>query len=390
MRAAGGIIAVSLLLGACSQKSAPLEGERVSVFQSAGASAKAGEIKLGDTGGPLAWRRKWRTRIGSAPEGRVLAWPPVVAEGKVFAIDGDLRVSALDITTGERLWRNGDLRSNADISFGDVAFGGGGVYAASDSGEVARINPATGKTEWKRKLDITLKSGISYCGGRVAIVSDENQLIALDAATGETSFSHRSMNEPFMFITGARPLCDNGTIIAGFSNGELHALRADSGKPVYMKSLGSIKAGESATLLNIVARPALAFGGVAAKTLGTGVFLIGADGAQKWRAAGGGAATPAVSGNALFDVSDRVARALSSSGGEAWSQKSKLEGRIFAPMLAGGELILAGEEGEIEAYDAASGSLLRAESPLSGIASDPVRVEGGAIFQNGGSLFFFE
>src|SRR6201982_3915429 len=67
----------------------------------------------------------WRTRIGEGASRytRVLS-QPVVAKGRVYAMDGGVRVSAVDAATGHRVWQL-DLKPEDQRG---TSFGGGVAY----------------------------------------------------------------------------------------------------------------------------------------------------------------------------------------------------------------------------------------------------------------------
>ena len=80
--------------------------------------------------------RVWKTSVGEGASRytRVLS-QPVVAKGRVYAMDGGVQVSALDAGTGNRLWQV-DLRP--DDEHGN-SFGGGVAFWAHAGGFVAGV-----------------------------------------------------------------------------------------------------------------------------------------------------------------------------------------------------------------------------------------------------------
>ena len=99
--------------------------------------------------------RAWRNDIGegAARYSRVLA-QPVVADGRVFAMDGETEVSAYDAKSGDRLWRFDTSPKGADIGGfgGGIAYADGKLYIATGYAEVLALNAADGKVIWRQPL----------------------------------------------------------------------------------------------------------------------------------------------------------------------------------------------------------------------------------------------
>ena len=72
-------------------------------------------------------RERWRADAGGGVgDDRWLLSGPVIADGRIFAMDTDARVTAFDAATGARIWR-AELEGADE---GDGNWGGGVAYAA--------------------------------------------------------------------------------------------------------------------------------------------------------------------------------------------------------------------------------------------------------------------
>ncbi len=98
--------------------------------------------------------RAWTTDIGEGASRytRILS-SPVVAGGRVFAMDGATQVSALDAASGGRIWAV-DLKPEEERG---SAFGGGPcfwndrLFVTTGYGEVVALDPADGKIIWRQQ-----------------------------------------------------------------------------------------------------------------------------------------------------------------------------------------------------------------------------------------------
>jgi outer membrane protein assembly factor BamB len=328
--------------------------------------------------------------IGAVPSGRVTPWPAAISAGRIFAMDGDLRISAFDTASGRRLWRAKALSDDALAAFGDVAEGGGAAFGISSDGALVRLDPETGAAAYAKKFPAALKSGLSYCAGRLAFSGDENELYIIDAATGNPVTVHRALNEPFQLSSGPRPVCAGDKIIAAFSNGEVHAVSAKDGKMAWMASVSSgLKSGG---LSDVASLSFLVGGKVMAKSYsGDMKVLDPSDGKTIWSGTSGGRAAPASAAKTVFDLSESELRALDAKTGAAiWTVRIGGSGRAFSPVIVGPELLVPFADGRITAYSPADGSVLREVEPMRKITADPVVSDGRLVLQDLDYLVIFE
>src|SRR5690348_1030729 len=137
--------------------------------------------------GPL--RQIWQsdTGKGSDDDSRLTA-PPIVVGGRVYVLDAQAHVFALDARSGDRLWDvnlapqgpdNDDFFDvfsvfGPDMSIdpskgfgGGVAFDDGKVFASTGFGGVFALDATTGKQLWKTDLQVPAVNAPVASGGRV-------------------------------------------------------------------------------------------------------------------------------------------------------------------------------------------------------------------------------
>ena len=323
--------------------------------------------------------RVWSASIGAGGTTRArLGAAPVVADGRVYAIDTSATVRAFDAGTGARVWAatvgteearkgggNGFLgrgaNSNSGILFGGgVSFDNGRVYATSGIGDVAAFDAATGKQLWQVRPGGPLRGAPTIALGAVYVISQDNQLYALGQDDGKTLWTGSGTAELAGVFGNGAPAVAQGTVVAGFSSGELSAYRYENGRILWQDALARTSISTAvAALSDIDAEPVIDNGRVYA--IGQGGRMVALElntGQRIWEINLAGIATPWVAGEWLFVVDDNaqlfaIAR---SSGKIKWTtqlpryrdQKDK-KGPLtwYGPVLAGDRLVLLNSLGVI-------------------------------------------
>ncbi len=315
----------------------------------------------------------WSAAIGAgSTRSRRLGGGPVVAGGKVFTIDTAGSVRAFDATSGAPLWaaRFGDAKGNEEILYGGgVAVDGGRVYATNGYGNVAALDAATGAVAWTVRPGGPLRGAPTVAGGSVYVISQDNQIFALKAADGSTAWSNAAALEIAGVFGNGSPAVDRGTVVAGFSSGELNAYRYENGRMVWQDALSRTSISTAvAALSDIDADPVIANGIVYA--LGQGGRMVALDltsGQRIWELNMAGIATPWVAGDWLFAVNDKAQLiAVQRMTGkirwinqlQRWEKESKKAGQIsyFGPVLAGERLVVAGSNGTLTNINSTTGA----------------------------------
>jgi outer membrane protein assembly factor BamB len=286
-RVAAPLVLILVLLAGCSwfqTKKEPLPGERISVLtldQQLSPDPALANVPITlprpalnkdwpQPGGypdhvmqhlalPAKLTQAWQVGVGagSSRYTRVMA-QPVVADGRVFAMDGGVRVGAYSATDGHQLWRV-DLTPKGDLGNafgGGVAFWRNRLFVATGYGRVAALDPATGKVIWQVKVDAPVHSGPTVAEGRVFVVNVENEILALDAATGKQLWTHVGIPQTASLLGGASPSVAGEVVVAPFSSGQLDALEVESGLLLWSDNLASARNVDAvAALADIRGRP---------------------------------------------------------------------------------------------------------------------------------------
>lgn len=329
----------------------------------------------------------WTASItGSTPRAR-LAASPVVAGGKLFVIDADARVIAMDAQTGAKLWETplpaeGNGRS---LFGGGVSVAGDRVFASTGVGDVAALNVADGAVVWKKRPGGPLRGAPTLANGHAYVMSQDNQIFALNQSDGETQWTESATLQVTAVFGVAAPAAAQGTVIAGYSSGELNAYRYENGRTLWGDALSRTSISTAvASLTDIDADPVIDRGRVFA--IGEGGRMASYElvtGQRLWEINIAGISTPWVAGEWVFVVTSdakllSVARAtgkirwISQLG--RWRKEKKKTGAIrwTGPVLAGGRLILVSTEGDMAYVDPATGAVQATQDMDRSMSLSPV------------------
>jgi len=135
----------------------------------------------------------WSAAIGAGNSKRNrLTAAPVVANGRVFAMDSRAQVTGLS-TSGAVLWQ-ADLRAEFDknaseVSGGGLAAQGGQVFVTTAFGELVALDAASGTVQWRQRFDAPVIGAPAVDGGTVYAVARDGTALAVDAASGKQRWS---------------------------------------------------------------------------------------------------------------------------------------------------------------------------------------------------------
>jgi outer membrane protein assembly factor BamB len=327
--------------------------------QSGGNAAKSnGQLALAQT--PA---RVWTATINGGSARERLAATPVIAENKLFVVDVAATVHAFAADTGATLWTaklpEGDENRPARFG-GGVTYDEGKLYATDGLGDVVALSAADGKIEWRVKPGGPLRGAPTVANGNVYALTQDNQMFAIGQADGKVQWAQSATLESQGVFGVAAPAASAGSVVAGFSSGELNAYRYENGRVLWQDALSRTSITTSvSSLADIDASPVIEGGRVYA--VGQGGRMVALElstGQRLWEQNFAGISTPWIAGEWLFVVTDdaRLVCLARSSGKARWiaqldryrNEKKKSDAITwFGPVLAGGRLIVTNSRGNI-------------------------------------------
>ncbi len=322
------------------------------------ASKSPGHVELGQ-----GLSRIWTAKVtGANPRAR-LAASPVMSDGRIYVVDTTARVTAFDANTGAQIWSNAlEIEKDGKPSRfgGGVSATGTNVFATNGVGDVASLAADTGALVWKKRPAGPLRGAPTLSNGNVYVMTQDNQIYALRQSDGEAQWNEAGpVSASGIFGVGA-PAAAQGTIIAGYSSGELAAYRYENGRSLWSDTLSRTAMSRSvSTLTDIDADPVIDRGRVFA--LGKGGRMASYElvsGQRIWEINIAGISTPVTSGEWVFVMTDeaRLLCVARSTGKIRWisklqryknEKKKKKPISWYGPVLAGGRLVIANSHGAV-------------------------------------------
>ena len=322
------------------------------------ASKSPGHVELGQ-----GLSRIWTAKVtGANPRAR-LAASPVMSDGRIYVVDTTARVTAFDANTGAQIWSNAlEIEKDGKPSRfgGGVSATGTNVFATNGVGDVASLAADTGALVWKKRPAGPLRGAPTLSNGNVYVMTQDNQVYALRQSDGEAQWNEAGpVSASGIFGVGA-PAAAQGTIIAGYSSGELAAYRYENGRSLWSDTLSRTAMSRSvSTLTDIDADPVIDRGRVFA--LGKGGRMASYElvsGQRIWEINIAGISTPVTSGEWVFVMTDeaRLLCVARSTGKIRWisklqryknEKKKKKPISWYGPVLAGGRLVITNSHGAV-------------------------------------------
>jgi outer membrane protein assembly factor BamB len=341
-------------------------------------------------------KKIWKVDIGDgSSKGRKLLTKPVVADGRVYAMDLNFIISAYNADTGERVWRyKPKLPRQDDETFGGgLAYNKGRLYVTTGFGEVLSLDAKTGRLAWTQTVSGPMRAAPTVAGGRLYVVTIDNQLNVLDADTGEKKWTHSAISESAGLLGDGSVAVDGSTVVVPYTSGEIFAIRAENGRVVWSDNLTAIRRVDAmASLAHIRGSPVIDRGVVyAISHSGRFVAIDQRSGARIWERGIGGVDMPWVAGEFIFVLSnDNEIYCLTRQGGRVrWVQplprfenpeKKKKPIHWAGPVLAGDRLVLTGSHGEVMTVSPYTGEPLGRMEVPHGILLPPVVANGTIYF----------
>ena len=316
--------------------------------------------------------RVWTANIAGSTNRRRLAAAPVVGNGKLVVVDSSGVIHAMDAKTGASVWTH---RMEVANDLSGSAFGGGAsiddgkVDATNGVGEVVALDAATGSELWKVQPGGPSRGSPTIAFGQVYVMTQDNQIFALDVNDGSLVWQEGGSATQAGVFGVAAPAAGQGSVIAGYSSGELSAYRYENGRTLWADALARTSIStEVGSLSDIDADPIIDSGRVYA--LGQGGRMAAYElltGQRIWELSLAGISTPAIAGEWIFTLTDdsRLLAIARSTGLGRWliqlqryRDEKDRKGAIFwtGPVLAGNQLWVASSNGLLYRVSTGEGS----------------------------------
>lgn len=304
----------------------------------------------------------WRTQIkGEAPKLR-LGLGVAVSGQRAFVASFKGDVEAFDVVSGQRLWQRA---LKLPISGGPGA-AAGLVVVGTSKGEVIALSDKDGSERWRIHINAEILAAPAIDADIVAVRSVDGRLHGLSAADGTERWSV-DQQVPRLSLRGNSPPTLAGDLaVCGFDNGRVVAVIRSNGTTAW-EAVASQQKGSSE-----LQRLADVDAGVVAD--GDDLFAVGYQGRVLRIARETGEVIwgrdlssyrgLAVDADGVYvSTSDGdIVRLDRRTGAEQWRQKGLERRQISAPTLYGGRLVVGDLDGVVHWLDRANGNFIARET----------------------------
>ena len=353
--------------------------------------------------------RVWSAPIGAGDDRRFrITADPVAAGGRIFTLDARDRVTATG-RDGQTLWATEirpDWAGRGVASGGGLAVADGRLFVTSGYGQLVVLDVADGRVLWRKRFDAPATGAPAVLGGQVYVVTTDSAAWAMDVTDGRVRWQFDGTPSPSSMVGGAAPAVVEGTVYMPFPSGDLAAVSRDTGVETWRARVAGRRLGlANAGVTGISGDPVVVGGTVYVGNRSGRVAAIDrASGTVRWSARDGAFGPVWPAGDSLFIVSDKgeLVRLLASTGERVWGvelghyvavRRERRRAEVVAhygPVLAGGRLVVASNDGQLRSFDPASGALIDSVEIPRGATSHPVVVEGALyVVSRDGTLHAF-
>lgn len=339
----------------------------------------------------------WSTDIGDGDSRRNrITAAPVVSGGRIFTLDAESLVTATTLA-GERLWQTDIIprsEKSGQATGGGLAFADGRVFVASGYSRVFALDAATGQITWDQRLEGSASGTPTVFGGIVYLTASDEQGWAISADEGRQLWTLIASPDANNVLGAPAPAVANDLAIFAFGSGELQAVFRRGGLRRWDASVSGQRLGSAlGSVRDVTAAPVVSGNTVyVGNQAGRTVALDLTSGTRKWTANEGAVGRIIPAGDSVFLISDQndLLRLSAATGELIWrvdlprfnSSRPKRQSSIVAhhgPVLAGGQVHIASDDGLIRSFDPASGALTATVEIAGGATSAPV-VAGGVLY----------
>ncbi len=174
--------------------------------------------------------RHWRVSLGDKIRKGDALLSPVSFGDHLYVASVKGKVEKIVLESGERTWRN--KLDKVRITAG-VGVGSGLVLVGSDNGVLYALNQSDGSVSWTSRLDSEILASPVVDGDVVVARSGDGKVYGISTFDGSVLWTI-SRQLPRLSIRGeSRPVITQGVVFAGFSDGNMAAFEAKTGRSLW-------------------------------------------------------------------------------------------------------------------------------------------------------------
>ncbi len=320
---------------------------------------------------------------------------PALWSDTIYAGSSSGELLALRAATGEVRWRKkvGAVSSRPALE-------GGLLYLGTEDGVLLCLDAQTGDERWRYATRGPIAQMPLLSGSLVVVANEADQVVALDSLSGAFKWQYKSDTPEENTLRGhAGVVGDDDLFFTGFSNGNLVALRRDTGTVAWLQALK----GEAMSFVDVDATPVLLGETLYVTSSSGGVYALDkTSGLVRWRARLWDASMPTSSGNVgglttdgsllYVAVADLGIHALDLAGNVVWRIGANKGGEPAQPVVVGDLVLYALAKDGLFLARRRTGEVVEYWDPGDGVSSAPMVTGDGRMFvvTNRGVLYAFD
>ena len=327
----------------------------------------------------------WKVSIGDA--GRYI-FTPAISGGSVFAASNRGDLLRINAANGKTLWR---VDTKAPLS-GGVGVGENMVLVGTSKGSVLAYD-LDGKPLWQSKVSSEVLSAPQASGEFVVVRSGDSRIFGLDARDGSRRWEYQTTPPPLTLRANPGVIIVEGFVIAGMPAGKLVVLNIANGGLVWETVVAAPKGdNELERITDIAGPPLVETGRVCAATFqGRAACYETQKGGQLWARPASSVGSLAADDLSVYLSEDTgsVVALDRNTGASVWKQ-DKLSYRNLSAPLATKDYVVVGDfEGQVHFLKFEDGSFAaRIATDGGGVAAAPKLIDDKVLVQTRkGGLF---
>ncbi|WP_417475067.1 PQQ-binding-like beta-propeller repeat protein [Leisingera sp.] len=338
----------------------------------------------------VAPQRVWSVGIGAGDSRRQrITATPVVGGGRIYTLDSGAQVSAVS-PQGQVLWQAKLVPAADDdgqATGGGLAYDDGVIYVSSGFGVLTALDAATGAQIWRQELEATGSGQPRVSGGLVYLVAGDDTGWAVNTKDGRIAWQVEAAPSASNILGAPAPVVSRDLAIFAFGSGDLIATFRRGGLRRWTASVAGQRTGRTLSRITdvtgapVISGKRLYVGNNSGRTVAIDLDT----GDRLWTAREGASGTAWPAGDSLFQVSDlnQLLRLDARTGEVIWAvdlpgyvkDKPGKRGRIYVhhgPVVAGGQIVVASNDGVLRFFNPQDGSLTRTIEVPGGATTAPV------------------
>jgi outer membrane protein assembly factor BamB len=311
---------------------------------------------------------------GTREMSKYLTATPIIADGKIFIMNGSGGLIAYDAASMKKLWskNTAPLDEKEESVGGGMSYDQGTLYITAGHRDVIAINAENGKEIWRYSLNNIVRSAPIFYDNKLFVMSIDNKLYALSSSQGSLLWMHEGAFETIGTFGASSLAISNDIILLPHSSGQLHALDTGSGKELWSVNLSynrSSLAGFSFTDIDVP--PVIDEGKIyIAGNMGLLYSIDLQSGRMLWQREIKGIKSIWAAGNFLYliDANKELLCIHNKDGMIKWvvplqsyletGHHLRIKANVTGPIMAGDSLLLVTSNGKLLSFSPYDGTLI--------------------------------